>query len=74
MTLLAKFNTLAASGGLDDFTTLYSAPAGTLIRGVSFAPTATPLPASWTFLLLGLAGFGLITMRRRTNGSDLAGA
>lgn len=67
-------STLALSGGLDDFTALYSAPDGTLIRGVSFAPTATPLPASWIFLVSGLAGFGFITTRRRTSGSGLAAA
>jgi hypothetical protein len=67
-------NTLAISGGLDDFTTLYSAPDGTSIRGVSFAPTATPLPASWTSLLIGLAGFGFITTRRRKHGSGLVAA
>jgi hypothetical protein len=65
-------STLATSSGLDDFTTLYSAPAGTLIRGVSFAPT--PLPASWTLLLIGVAVFGFLTMRRRENGSGLAAA
>ena len=67
-------NTLAVSGGLDGFTTLYSAPDGTSIRGVSFAPTATPLPASWTSLLIGLAGLGFITTRRRKNGSGLVAA
>ena len=65
----------------EQFTTLYSAPSNTSIRGVAFAPTGTddpltptPLPASWTFMLIGLAGFGWAAMRRRPNASDLAAA
>ena len=59
----------------ESFTTLYSAPSDTLIRGVAFAPTGsddpltpTPLPASWTFMLIGLAGFGWAVKRRGSSG------
>jgi hypothetical protein len=52
------------------FTQLATAPADSNFKGVSFAPsdvadplTPTPLPTSWTFMLIGLAGFGLVTMR-----------
>ncbi len=45
-------------GGVGEtFTTLDAAPAGTLIRGVSFAPVDTPEPAS-------LALFGPLACRR----------
>lgn len=67
-------NTLATSGGLDGFNTLYSAPDGTSIRGVAFAPAATPLPASWTCLLIGLVGLGFMTRWRSKKGSGLAAA
>lgn len=43
------------------FTPLYSASAGTAIRGVSLAPV--PEPASMTLFVTALAGLGL--MRRR---------
>ena len=65
----------------EHFTTLYTAPSDISIRGLAFAPegkddplTPTPLPASWTFMLIGLAGFGWAAMRRRPNASDLAAA
>lgn len=72
---------LASEAADESFTVLATAPADTNFKGVSFAPldeaaplTPTPLPASWTFLLIGLAGFGFIATRRRTNGSGLAAA
>ncbi len=67
-----------ASG--ESFTTLYSASSDISIRGLAFAPqgqsslTPTPLPASWTFMLIGLAAVGLVTMRRRSSGFGLAAA
>ena len=74
-----SYTTIAQASG-ESFTTLYSAPSNTLIRGVAFAPqgasplTPTPLPPSWTFMLVGLAGFGLATMRRRSSGALLVAA
>ena len=72
--------TLTQASG-ESFTQLFSAPSDELIRGVSFAPTGsndpltpTPLPASWTFMLIGLAGFGWVTLRRKPNAAGLAAA
>ncbi len=61
----------------ETFTTLATAPADSNFKGVAFAPTGadpltpTPLPASWTFMLIGLAGFGWATMRQKSNASSL---
>jgi hypothetical protein len=73
-----SFTTIAQTTG-ESFTTLYAAPSGDSIRGVAFAPEGasaltSPLPTSWTFMLIGLAGFGLAAMRRRSSDSGLATA
>jgi hypothetical protein len=68
--------TIAQAAG-EGFTTLYSAPSDISIRGVAFAPQGaspltTPLPASWTIMLIGLGGLGFATMRRKSKDSNLA--
>ncbi|MFZ6645929.1 PEP-CTERM sorting domain-containing protein [Undibacterium sp. TJN25] len=45
------------------FTLLASAPADSTFKGVSFAPSSVPEPASGALLLLGIGG--LLVMRRR---------
>jgi len=56
----------AENGGAGEtFATLYSAPLGTAIRGVSFTPA--PEPASIAIFGVGLAG-AAITRRRRARG------
>jgi PEP-CTERM motif len=47
----------------EDFTTLYSAPANTSIRGVAFAPV--PEPASFAVFGVALAGLGAVRRRSR---------
>jgi hypothetical protein len=67
-----------ASG--ETFSVVDIAPADSNFKGVAFAPnddvgdplTPTPLAASWTFMLIGLAGFGLVAPRRRSKGTGLA--
>jgi hypothetical protein len=59
---------LSATSGTDasveseSFNTLYSAPAGTSIRGVAFAPQAVPEPGTWG---LATAGLGLLLTFQR---------
>ncbi len=55
----------ATTPGTEKFVTLYSAPTGTLIRGVAFAPV--PEPASIALVGFGLAGLALLRRRRRTS-------
>jgi hypothetical protein len=41
---------------------------------VSDPPSATPLPPTWTVMLIGLAGFGFMLWRRRNEQGTFAGA
>jgi hypothetical protein len=53
------------AGALSPFTTLATAPANDLFRGVALT-TATPEPASLSLLAVAVAGAGLLARRRRT--------
>ena len=64
-------NTTIAQASGETFTKLYSAAAGTSIRGVSFAPSA-PEPATWAMIAFGFAGLGLVGMRRGARNRALA--
>jgi hypothetical protein len=62
-----------ASGEL--FTTLAAAPTDITFKGVAFAPVGTtPLSASWIFMLIGLAGFGVVGVRSRARAPGWAAA
>ncbi|RBP11945.1 putative secreted protein with PEP-CTERM sorting signal [Roseiarcus fermentans] len=54
----------------ESFTTLYSAPAGVSIRGVSFAPV--PEPSTWAMMGFGFVGLGLAGWRRAARRRALA--
>jgi hypothetical protein len=51
-----------AASGSDSFTTLFTAPAGTNVRGIAFAPV--PEPETIMLTMIGL--MGLLVSRRRT--------
>ena len=57
------FTTESQANG-ESFTTLYSAPSGTLIRGVSFAPV--PEPMSLSIFVSGLIALTALRARKRS--------
>ncbi len=60
-----------ASG--ETFTTLLAADAGTLIRGVAFAPVAdVPESSTWAMMILGFAGVGFMSYRRKSKPALMA--
>ena len=59
--------TTASQASAEAFSLLATAPEDTNFKGVAFAPfvASTPLPASWTLMLGGLAVGGLLARRRK---------
>ena len=55
-------NTDYTVGDAESFNTLYQAPAGTLIRGVAFAP----VPEPWTMSVFGVGLAGLFRARKKS--------
>jgi hypothetical protein len=65
------------TGGVDFFNLLATAPADSNFKGVSFAPTtlealATPEPAAWVMMLVGVGLTGARVRRRRGHGASPA--
>lgn len=62
-------NSITQVGG-ESFSTLYTDATGmTSIRGVAFAPSAVPEPASWLLLLAGLGLIAAVLARRQPQAS-----
>ena len=59
-------DTTISQAASETFTTLYTAPGGTLIRGVADAPV--PEPASFGLVAVALAGLRLVRRRRTQAG------
>jgi PEP-CTERM motif len=53
------------------FTELEAAPADSTFKGVSFAPAA-PEPSTWVMMILGFAGIGFATFRKKSKPALLA--
>jgi len=69
---LVTLNFAGASGQVS-FTDLGPADQqGDLVDNISVS--TTPLPATWSMMLLGLAGFGFVAYRRRNEGGLIASA
>jgi hypothetical protein len=58
-------NTSATVGNAESFTTLETASAGQVLRGVSFTPQAVPEPSTTSLLLLVLAGGAIFQWKRQ---------
>jgi len=55
----------AATGAGESFTQLAVAPADTTFKGVAFAPTAVPEPATYALMIVGVGLMGGLLRRRR---------
>ena len=68
---------LSLSSGSNDLELLFSETMSGVGDGFSFnyaAVSATPLPPSWTMMLIGLAGFGFVAYRRQKQNTAIATA
>ena len=63
--------TTAAAVSGESFQTLVTSDPDVSIRGVSFAPSV-PEPSTWAMMLLGFAGLGFMTYRRKSKTALLA--
>jgi hypothetical protein len=56
----------------ESFSTLESAGYGQVLRGVSLAPTAAPVPetATWAMMLMGIGGLGALLRTQRRAGRN----
>ena len=62
--------TFVGTGGLDTLTISgFNNSTFFYVDDVSVGPAPTPLPPTWTMMLIGLAGVGFITYRRSNGGS-----
>jgi hypothetical protein len=50
----------------------YINPNGTVVDVITGAPAVTPLPSTWTMMILGLCGIGFMAYRRKTKPALMA--
>jgi hypothetical protein len=65
-------DTTASQAAGESFSVLATAPDDTTFKGVAFAPTATPLPATLPLFAGGLGMVGFLSRRRKHKTADIA--